>query len=127
MPITQYKDNARDLTVFKATGTLRFEEAMPVIKSFYEGEPTQHVLWDLTGISDILLTSKEVESIVAYLPRYDGKRPGGKTAFVVQEDLVYGMSRMFQIQNELRNSPYQVEIFHTIEEATKWLDEIWTE
>ena len=39
MPIKSYIDKSEDLTVFKAKTVLSFDDAMPVIKAFYNGDP----------------------------------------------------------------------------------------
>lgn len=123
MPITSYVDKAKDLTVFTATGVLSFDQAMPLVKDFYDGDPTKHVLWDLTDIEEVQLTSEEIRAIVNYGPRYEGKRASGKTAFVVQKDFLFGLSRMFEIQSSMKEIPYQINVFRNIDEAYQWLDE----
>ena len=123
MPITSQIDPVRNLTTFKVNGPLQFDEVMAAVRSFYAGEPTVNVLWDLNDISEISVTSDEVAAIVNYQPRYEGKRQEGKTAMVSRKDVVYGLSRMFQIQSELKDIPNPVRVFHSMEEAYKWLEE----
>ena len=123
MPITSSKKEGKDLTVFKVTGVLSNEEVMPVIKSFYEGKPTKHVLWDLIDTTEVQLTSEEVEKVAYYRPRYEGKRASGKTAIVAQKDILFGISRMFEMQSKMLEAPYAIMVFRDLNEAYKWLDE----
>jgi hypothetical protein len=123
MPIASHIDEAKDLTVFKVTGTFSFDKVMPIIKAFYAGDPTKHVLWDLIDTTDIQLTSEEVETVAKYRLRFEGKRGSGKTAFVAQKDVLYGLSRMFEMQSNLQDAPYTIMVFRSIEEAHLWLDE----
>ncbi len=123
MPITSHIDKAKDLTVFKVTGVLSFDEVLPVVKDFYDGDPTKHVLWDLIDTTEVQLTSEEVEAIANFSPRYEGKRASGKTAFVAQKDILFGLSRMFEIQSSIRESPFPIMVFRSIDEAHQWLDE----
>ena len=123
MSITAQIDTSKDLTVFTAKGVLSFDNAMPVVKAFYDGDPTKHVIWDLTDTAEIQLTSEEVEKIATFPPRIEGKRELGKTAFVAQEDILFGLSRMFEAHSSIVNSPYPVMVFRSIEKAYKWLDE----
>jgi hypothetical protein len=44
MPIKVHIDKSKDLTVFTAKGVLSFDDAMPVVKAFYDGDPTRHVI-----------------------------------------------------------------------------------
>jgi len=123
MPITSYMDKAKDLNVFKVTGALSLDKIMPVVKAFYEGDPTRHVLWDLIDTTDIQLTSEEVETVAKFKPRFVGKREAGKTAFVAQKDIAFGLSRMFQIQSDVHQAPITVRVFRSIDDARQWFDE----
>ena len=123
MSITSRIDNAKDLTVFTVTGVLSFDNAIPVVKAFYDGTPTKHVLWDLSDASDVQFTSEEVKAIANFKPRYEGKRESGKTAFVAQEDILFGLSRMFELQSSALKAPYHIMVFRDIDEACQWFDE----
>jgi hypothetical protein len=123
MSITSQIDKIKDLTIFKVTEALTFDIALPVVKAFYDGDPTRHVLWDLTDIADTQFTSKEIDAIVRFEPRYEGKRELGKTAFVAQKDIIFGLSRMFEIQSGIQESPYPIKVFRSLYEAHQWLDE----
>ena len=99
MPITSHIDRIKDLAIFKVTGFLSFDIAFPVVEAFYDADPTSHVLWDLIDTTDIEFTTEEILEIVKFKPRYQGKRKSGKTAFVAQKDILFGLSRMFEIQS----------------------------
>lgn len=123
MPITSHTDRNKDLTTFKVTGVLSSDMVFPVVKAFYEGEPTSHVLWDLTDTTDVQITTEEVLDLVRFKPRYGGKRETGKTAFVAQKDVLFGLSRMFEIQSNIQNAPYAIMVFRSLYEAYQWLYE----
>lgn len=123
MPITSHIDRAKDLTIFKVTGVLSFDIAFPVVKDFYDGDPTSHVLWDLIDTTEVQFTSEEVLDLVCFKPRYQGKRESGKTAFVAQKDVLFGLSRMFQIQSGIQEAPYAIMVFRSLYEAHQWLYE----
>ena len=123
MSITSHIDKANELTTFTVTGVLSFDEVMPEIEAFHTGEPTKHVIWDLLETTDVQFTSKQVEKVATYQPPHDGKRESGKSAIVAQEDFLFGLSRMFETQNNLMGSPYTVMVFRSTDEAYQWLDE----
>ena len=123
MPITIQVDKSRDLTIFSVEGFLSFDIAMPVVKAFYDDNPTRHVIWDMTDTTEIQFTSNEVQIIATFKPRIRGKRELGKTAFVAQRDILFGLSRMFEAHSSIVNSPYPVKVVRSIEEAYQWLDE----
>lgn len=123
MPITSNIDKAKKLTIFKVTGVLSFDKVLHVVKDFYDGDPTKHVLWDFIDTAEVQLTPEEVEAISNFRPRYEGKRASGKTAFVAQKDILYGLARMFEIQSRFREAPFKIMVFRNIAEARQWLDE----
>lgn len=123
MPITAKIDKPKDLTVYTVKGLLSFDNAMPVVKAFYDSDPTKHVIWDLTDTTEVQFASEEVEKIATFEPRINGKRALGKTAIVAQKDILFGLSRMFESHSNIANSPYPVMVFRSIELAYKWLDE----
>jgi hypothetical protein len=123
MPITSHIDKNKDLTTFKVTGVLSFDMALPMLEAFYDGDPTSHVLWDLIDTTDVQITSEEVLDLVRFKPRYQGKRKSGKTAFVAQKDVLFGLSRMFEIQSSIQDAPYAIMVFRSLYEAYQWLYE----
>ena len=123
MPIHFYIDETKKLTIFKPIDVLQYDEVISAVKSFYEGQPTENVLWDLTDITRIQLTSEQVETIASFSLRSDGTRPKGKTAFVATEDVAFGLSRMFGTLSEVKEVPIQVSIFRSMEKAYQWLSE----
>jgi len=123
MPISSHIDEAKGLTVFKVTGMLRYDELLTVVKSFYAEDPTKHVLWDMIDATEIQVTSKEVETIANFRLRFEGKRTWGKTAIVAQKDIIFGLSRMFQIQSDVQQAPYPVKVFRSIDAANQWIEE----
>ena len=123
MPIASHIDKAKDLTIFTVTGVFAFGEMLIVVDAFYEGNPTKHVLWNLNETTDVLLTPEEVERIITYQPRFDGKREAGKTAFVAQDAALFEIARMFEIKSESIQAPYPIMAFRSKDEASQWLDE----
>jgi len=123
MPITTHVDTTKDLTVFSVTGVFTLDKVFPVVKVFYDGSPTRHVLWNLLDTTDIQLTSEESERVASYKPRFEGERASGKTAFVAQKDILFGISRMFEMQSECKGAPFPIMVFRNMDEAYQWLDE----
>ena len=123
MPITIHTEFSADLTTFKVIGPLIFDEVMAVVKSFYKGEPTSNVLWDLVDTSEINITSDQLQKIVDFQPRYEGTRASGRTAFAAKLDLQFGLSRVFQAQSRIKEAPYSIGVFRSTQEAIDWLEE----
>lgn len=123
MAATFHIDKTRNLAVFKVTEVPTYDDLMTVIEQFYAGKITRNVLWDFSEITDVGLTSKDIEKLAEYSPRYEKVRPNGRTALVASSNAAYGMARMFSIFGEVRNLPYPVMTFRTLPEAYAWLEE----
>ena len=122
MPIIIDTDPEQDLTIFKATGTLEFNELLSVVKHFYAGKPTLNVLLDLTEVPSVQITTDEIRELAGFKPRFESKRPPGKTAILGTSDLVFGLARMFETQSEIMDVPHAVRVFKKLAMAMSWLD-----
>ncbi len=125
MPIETQSDESKKLTIFTASGELTYREVSDAIKSFYEGTPTQNVLWDLFSGTTANITMDEVRMISLTLERFRKSRKGAKTALVSSSDLTYGQSRMLQKLLEVFGDrhPVELRVFRGREEARLWLSE----
>ncbi|MGC9323947.1 MAG: hypothetical protein ACP5G0_04270 [Desulfomonilia bacterium] len=123
MPIAVKTDSARDLTLCTATGELTFHDQVAVLKSFYEGNPTRNLLWDMRQISGARITSQEITDIIEFINSYKEKRLAGKTALVTATDLDFGMSRMSELLAESSGIPWEIRAFHSLDDALSWIDE----
>ena len=73
MPITSQVNAEKQLTIVTATGELSFDEVRDAITSFYEGDHTLKVLWDIREASARGLSSRQVEQIALLLEEYGGR------------------------------------------------------
>lgn len=122
MPITVDTDPGRDRTIFKATGLLEFEEVVPVVRAFYENEPTPNLLWDLNDVPDTQISPEEMRTITSFKFRKEGQRTPGRTAFLVANDTLYGLSRIFEAQSAIQGAAHAVMVFKDMTSANSWLD-----
>ena len=114
-------DLAKDLTIFTASGTLTVDYFREYLASYYDGEVTQLILWDLTKADLSTLKSTHLEELVQIIYRLSEVRRGGKTAFVHDESFVYGIGKMFQAFSMMRELSFEVLTFKSIDEAKVWL------
>ncbi len=118
--IEQYKD--QDLTVIVMTGNIPPAEPLEAIKAFYDRGPTTDVIWDFRDVSGGLLTAEDIREIFDYAMENLAKRQSGRTALVAPADYEYGLARMTSTIGELRDIPWELQAFRTLEDATRWLD-----
>ena len=123
MPITSRVDEDKQLTIFTGAGDLSFDEVRDAITSFYEGDHSLKVLWDLRDAAAREISSRQVEQIALLLEEYGGRSKGVKTAIVTPTDLNYGLSRMLISFVEIREERYPVfmKVFRAMDEAENWL------
>ena len=86
----------------------------------YRSEKTAG-LWDFRGCkSDV--NYEGMKKLIHYITiHYDPNWSHTTTAIVADEDLIYGLSRMYEIMTE--NIPTKIYIFKDMEEAQNWLRE----
>jgi len=112
-----------DLTVFNITGDLGFEEIIDLVDLTYSSEITLNILIDLTCADTKSLTSEQIAKISDHSKKYSHLRSEGKTAYIVNKDLDYGLARMYQIHTELKGHHEAHGVFRSLEEAISWLNE----
>jgi hypothetical protein len=122
MPISTSIDESRDLTIFTVKGELTFQEEMETLKAFYSGEPTANVLWDFRLLEGERISLQELEAVSDFIKTNQSKRPQGKTALVVANELDYGLSRASMTLYEIRNVSLSLMSFRSMDEALKWID-----
>lgn len=119
--ITALTDNTNDLTIVTASGRLRAEEFIEWLEAYYAGEVTRFILWDLTKADLSTITSEEIEAHAKFFNQLAGPRKGGRSAFVFDSALGYGLGRMYQALSEIERVPIDFQIFWSIDDARQWL------
>ncbi len=129
MPIKTVLDTDKDVTIHIASGDLTFDEIAKAITLFYENpKMPEKVIWDGRHASLKNFTSSELEKIATYPLRFNTEKTkikGGMRAIVAPRDLDYGLSRVIQMFTGIAGEelPYEIKVFRSMEEATKWIDE----
>ena len=77
-------------------------------------------LVDFTKINPIGLTKEEIELFTEKKAQYKEKFKNEQTAVVVNNDLDFGVSRIFYAK--MRSYGLQMNVFRNIEDALHWLD-----
>ena len=123
MNIKSSVDHAKQLTIFKVVGKPSFENIKELIKPFYEKHPTRNLLWDLRNDRLESWSSENLEAIADYVRQHGDVRAGGKTAFVVSNELGYGLFRMLESFGDIRMVPIDRKVFRSMDEADHWFEE----
>ena len=112
----------KNLTIISAFGDFLFDQIIEVVDQFYASETTFNLLWDLSQADVSTTTKYEIEQIIEHSKKYAHLRAGGKTVFVMSNDLNFGLARMFEILSEIKKLPLSIHVFRKMEEALRWLE-----
>jgi hypothetical protein len=78
-------------------------------------------LWNLNDADLSGLRTDEISLIARQTKEVWNTHKGGKTAFVLESPLGYGVGRMLEAYMEIENVPFSFRTFYTIDEASRWL------
>ena len=116
--------NARGYFCVKLSGEITLEiitgilSELAVNADFWQ----QDRLWDFRGCIAKGVSSADASMITDAKPiEFLKNNPGKKVAVVAEDDFIFGMSRMFQVQ--MRDLPTDIQVFRKIEDAEKWIEE----
>jgi len=115
------KEIPSELTINKAKGKLTAEELLIWLSEYYSGITTKLILWDFNEADLSSITSEEFMEIAKEVKNRSDLRAEGKTAFVVNNDLGFGLGRMFQAFSEIEGTQLEFMSFRDVVEARKWL------
>ncbi len=119
MPADFFIDTQLGIVFSKATGVLGWAEAadhMARLRSHPDFRPEFNQLFDFRPVSSVTLSHAEVRRLAK--PTIFGAR--SLRAFVVANDLDYGLARMFATYRDLEGETGIV-IFRVMQEALTWL------
>jgi hypothetical protein len=119
--IETHIDLEKDLTIHTASGELSADEILRKIRSYYEGEVTRLLMWDLADADVRNLSASDVQEFVNLTNALTAPRAGGKTALVVSTTLAYGMSRMYEISKDVSDDQIGHRTFRDRKAALEWL------
>ena len=119
--ISAQYDPEIDLTIVTAKGMITADDLLDWGNRYYKGPITQLILWDVTNADLSALQADQLKQIAENMSRISEARRGGKTAFVYDKPLEYGIGRMFQAYSEMEDMPFKVQSFQSFDEAREWL------
>jgi hypothetical protein len=117
--IETFIDYKLDLTVHTVSGNLTTQEILDKLETYYQGRPTQRILWNFRNATWVNITSDELRRTVKEAKKYS--RKGGKTALVFSKDIDFGIGRMLEVFAQFEEYDYDFGNFRNIKDAKKWL------
>src|SRR5262245_33471566 len=121
MPVHHAIDRERSLIRTVCTGAVNLDEVSEHFRSL-EREPDLpdplHVLLDLSDVESVP-DARQIQLVAAEIGRLLGKIHWGACAIVATRDLVFGVSRVFEVRTE--DSFAATQVFRDAAAAEKWL------
>ena len=114
-------DRSKDLTIVKAVGKMTADDFREWNEGYYPGDVTLNCLWDLTQADLSEINTGNLRDDATLTKSLCDKRKGGKTAFVTENTLGYGLCRMLEAFYDLQHVPIEVQVFKTMDDAKVWL------
>ena len=106
----------------KSTGPLGVEQILVAIDELtaaLEDRPDLiHFFWDLTE-AELNLSTDEISRIVTYAQNTTRRREGGRSVYLVSNELSYGIMRMYQAFRARNHD--NTGVFMDRDEAMQWL------
>jgi hypothetical protein len=117
--VHQYND--LDLTIHEATEPTDTDDITSLLKDFYRNRVTTYLIWDLNKGGNPELSIDDIREINDISIEYGSQRKAGKTAIVTDNDLYFGLSRMYEIYAEIETAlSLQVQVFREFKHAIAW-------
>lgn len=110
-----------NLTMHRVKGLLNGDEMRRAAAEFYNQTVTLNVLWEFIDLDTTQIPSEEIHQIIDEVRALTHSRVGGRTAFVVTNDLDFGLGRMIEMVSEARDMPFEFRSFKSLEQAARWL------
>ena len=119
--ISSRREQSLDLTIFTGTGSVQADDVIAVMKELYSGTPTNLVLWDLTDADVTGMEFEGVQEIARLAVEHGRSRVNGKTAIITDQQVTFGIDRLYQSFMDDNIRPVQVQVFWTLDEALEFL------
>lgn len=110
---------------FIGTEIVVFKEISDVNSEIYETpQKTKSItyqLWDLTNVQKFDLSSSDMQALAAQDQYAAEQNPGMLIAIVGEQDLIFGLSRMWEAYVD--EAPLESHVFRSVKEARNWIRE----
>jgi hypothetical protein len=124
VPVSYTYDEKENFVYTKASGVLTDEDLREFAKAMVADpriKPGLRELVDLRAVDSVKLSTDSLGFIIHLNLENAEKYRGKMIALVATRELLYGLSKYFEVISHLDNAPFRLEVFRTISEAKEWL------
>lgn len=121
MPVRRVQEDNENFTRLNVFGHVLEEDMHEALEEFYHNQPTKLLLYDMAYAQVWHITPDMVLRFVQRAVKLGVNRPGGRTAVIAPEDLVFDLGMLSQAFHDLETRNIALRIFRTEDEALVWL------
>ena len=85
-------------------------------------KPGARELVDLRAVDSVEASTETLGFIIFTDKEHRKKFEGMRIAIVAPRDLLFGLSKIFEVLSDVENAPSEINVFRTMAEAKRWLN-----
>ena len=123
MPIESSYEKEGNIRLHVVTGQVEAKDFLTELGNVYSSKDVPvhaNVFWDLTEADVSKITRDEIRQLATFVKSAWKTQPGLKAAFVVDSELAFGMTRMYEQLLNLFDQD-NIKIFKSSDEAWDWM------
>lgn len=124
MTVTYTYDGKQNFLYTKFTGAITDEDLESQAKAVAADprvKPGVRELVDLRAVDSVEASTESLGVIIFSDKEHREKFEGMKIAIVAPRELLYGLSKIFEVLSDVENAPSTINVFRTMAEAKEWL------
>ena len=125
MTVSTEVDEKRDLIIHHFSESVNLESILKTIENAVnhpQYHPAMNAIWVCDDGTEVNMTSEEARKVSEFARKaFDKEGASYKLALVANDDLAYGMNRVYEGWSNDR--PITINTFRKIEQALNWMDE----
>jgi hypothetical protein len=110
----------KDVACYHFFGQVSFDEVAVKIREFLLREPFKNSIWDYRE-ADIDFKEEQLQAFAEYVRSFGKHKEGGKAVIIAPPGYKHDLATSFLAH--AHDSPVEIRIFQTTEEAVHWLAE----
>jgi len=124
MTVTFKYDEKENFVYSKFSGILTDEDLEEIAKALAAEQrvkPCLRELVDLRAVDSVEASPESLGTIIHVNIEHREKYEGKKIAIVAPRELLYGLSKYFEVISDIDNAPFAINVVRTMAEAREWL------
>jgi len=123
MPIEIKIDQTNQIRIATVTGKLLFGDIIDKLKEVYSDHELfdlPYSIWDVRQADVSSFKANHIQRVAEFVSDNWGKEGSKKTAIIADKDLLFGLSRMYEMIVGLKTTSATM-VFHNYDDAVTWL------